>query len=74
MVKLGHYLLMSCLVITMMFIRLMLVSMVLTIISWVVLKLVRKSVHIGLVFLFWVFTIFGSMGLLYVISVWFVSN
>ncbi|WP_168188939.1 hypothetical protein [Thiomicrorhabdus sediminis] len=58
----------------MMLIRLFVISLVLTLISWFVLKLVRKSVHIGLVFLFWIATIFGSMGLLYLISVWFVSN
>jgi hypothetical protein len=58
----------------MMMIRLMLVAMVLTAISWFLLKLIRKPVHIGLVFLFWVFAIFGSMGLLYATSVWFAST
>lgn len=58
----------------MMFIRLWLVAMVLTVVSWLLLKLIRKSVHIGLIFLFWVLAIFGSMGLLYVASVWFASS
>lgn len=58
----------------MMFIRLWLVAMVLTVVSWLLLKLIRKSVHIGLIFLFWILAIFGSMGLLYVVSVWFASS
>jgi len=58
----------------MMFIRLWLVAMVLTFVSWLLLKLIRKSVNIGLIFLFWVLAIFGSMGLLYVVSVWFASS
>lgn len=58
----------------MMFIRLGLIAIVLTVVSWLLLKLARKSVHIGLIFLFWVLTIFGSMGLLYAVSVWFASS
>lgn len=58
----------------MIFVRLWLVTIVLTAISWLVLKLVRKSIHIGLVFLFWIVVIFGSTALLYVGSVWLASN
>lgn len=58
----------------MFFIRLWIVAIVLTLISWFLLKLIRKPMHIGLVFLFWVAVIFVSTGLLYAVSVWFVSN
>ncbi|MDX1352919.1 MAG: hypothetical protein R3254_07900 [Thiomicrorhabdus sp.] len=58
----------------MVILRLWLVVLVLTVISWFVLKLVRKSVHIGWVFLFWIAVIFGSMALIYAGSVWFASN
>lgn len=58
----------------MVFIRLWIIAMVLTVISWFVLKLIRKTVHIGWIFLFWLLALFGSTGLLYVISVWFASS
>ncbi|WP_237261201.1 hypothetical protein [Thiomicrorhabdus immobilis] len=58
----------------MMYIRLLLVALALSVLTWLVLKAIRKPVNIGLLFLFWIATIFGSMGLLYLISVWFVSN
>lgn len=56
------------------FLRLWVVVLVLTLISWLLLKLIRKPMHIGLVFLFWVAVIFVSTFLLYAISVWFVSS
>ena len=58
----------------MLYIRLILISLVLTVISWVVLKLIRKPMHIGLVFLFWVVAVVGTTALLYVISVWMATQ
>ncbi|WP_158660991.1 hypothetical protein [Thiomicrorhabdus sp. Milos-T2] len=57
----------------MMYIRLLLVALVLTVISWLILNAIRKPVNIGFVFLFWVATILASMAFLYLISVWFVT-
>ncbi len=53
----------------MLYIRLLLVILVLTLFSWVVLKLVRKPMHIGLVFLFWTVAVISCMALLFGISV-----
>lgn len=50
-------------------IRLWLVVIVLTVISWVILKLAQKSIHLGWVFLFWTVAIFGTTLLLYGLSV-----
>ncbi len=58
----------------MLYIRLILVAVVLTIISWLVFKLIRKPINIGWVFLFWVLAIFVSTALLYGLSVWFASS
>lgn len=55
---------------SMLMIRLWLVVVVLTVVSWVVLKLIRKPWHIGWVLLFWVVVIFGSMLLIYGTSIW----
>lgn len=54
----------------MLYVRLLLIALVLTLLTWVVLKLIRKPIHIGLVFVFWVVTILTSMALLYGVSVW----
>jgi len=54
----------------MLFVKLWVVILVLTAISWVVLKLVLKPLHIGWIFLFWVITLFGLAALLYGGSVW----
>jgi hypothetical protein len=51
-------------------IRLSLAILVLSGLSWLVLKLISKPVHIGLVLLFWIFVVFGSAALLYGLSVW----
>lgn len=58
----------------MLYIRLILIALVLTAVSWVVLKLIRKPVHIGLVFIFWVVVLIASMALLYVTSVLLASS
>lgn len=58
----------------MLYIRLLLIAVVLTLISWVVLKLIRKPLNIGLVFIFWVVTILTSMAILYGASVWLAGN
>ena len=55
-------------------IRLWLLVLIMTGISWIILKLIRKPMHIGLIFLFWVIAILGSTALLYMVSVWFVSS
>ncbi len=51
-------------------IRLWLIVLVMTLISWGVLKLIRKPLHIGWVFLFWTVVFFGSAFLLYGVSIW----
>ncbi len=58
----------------MLYIRLILIALILTAVSWVVLKLIRKPVHIGLVFIFWVAVLIASMALLYVTSVLLASS
>ncbi|MDG4811867.1 hypothetical protein P8629_02505 [Hydrogenovibrio sp. 3SP14C1] len=57
-----------------MIIKVWLFIMILTVLSWLGLKAVRKPMHIGWVFLFWVVTILGGTAFFYMISVWFVSN
>ncbi|MEA3406171.1 MAG: hypothetical protein U9R28_10610 [Pseudomonadota bacterium] len=54
--------------------RLWIIVVVMTAISWLVLKVVSRPKHIGLVFLFWVVAIWGSTLLLYGISVWFTTQ
>ncbi|MBD3611450.1 MAG: hypothetical protein HUJ13_03360 [Hydrogenovibrio crunogenus] len=58
----------------MMIIKVWLFIMILTVLSWLGLKIVRKPLHIGWVFLFWVVTVLGGTAFFYMISVWFVSN
>ncbi len=58
----------------MLFVRLWVVILVLTAVSWVVLKLIRKPLHIGWIFLFWAVTLFGLMALLYGGSVWWAGG
>lgn len=50
-------------------IRLWLVVIVLTLLSWLVLKAIRKPQNIFLVLLFWLAAIWGSVGSVYLISV-----
>ncbi len=54
----------------MLFVKLWVVVLLLTAVSWVVLKLIRKPLNIGWIFLFWVVTLFGLAALLYGGSVW----
>jgi len=54
----------------MLFIRLWVVILVLTAVSWVVLRLIRKPLHIGWIFLFWIVILFGLMALFYGGSIW----
>lgn len=58
----------------MLYVRLLLLAAILTLISWVVLKLIRKPIHIGLVFIFWIAAIVVTMTSLYVISVLLASS
>ncbi|MDG6778438.1 hypothetical protein QCB44_06960 [Thiomicrorhabdus sp. zzn3] len=54
--------------------RLWLIVLVMTALSWLVLRLINKPKHIGWVFLFWVAVIMGTTLLLYGVSVWFTSQ
>lgn len=58
----------------MMILRMWLLIIVVTVVSWLVLKLIGKPKHIGWVFLFWIVTILGGTAFFYMISVWFVSS
>lgn len=49
--------------------RLWFIVIGLTLLSWLVLKAIRKPVNLFLVFLFWIIAIWGTMGLVYVLSV-----
>lgn len=53
----------------MLYIRLLIVILILSLLSWVVLKLVRKPMHFGLVFIFWTAAVLATMFLLYGMSV-----
>lgn len=53
----------------MIIIRLWVLVIVLTAITWLVLKLAQKPQHIGLIFLFWVAVVLASTGVLYGFSV-----
>lgn len=55
-------------------IRLWIFIIILTGLSWLVLKVIGKPKHIGWIFLFWIATILGGTAFFYMISVWFVSN
>ncbi|MGC9385968.1 MAG: hypothetical protein ACP5D0_03410 [Hydrogenovibrio sp.] len=57
-----------------MIIKVWLFIIVLTLVSWYLLKLTGKPTHIGWVFLFWIVTILGGTAFFYMVSVWFVSN
>jgi len=56
------------------FIRLWVIVIILTGISWLVLKVINRPKHVGLVFLFWVVAVWGTTLLLYGVSVWFSSQ
>lgn len=58
----------------MMILRMWLLIIIVTVISWLVLKVIGKPKHIGWVFLFWIVTILGGTAFFYMISVWFVSS
>ena len=58
----------------MLYIRLIVIAVILTAISWFVLKLIRKPIHIGLIFIFWVAVILTSMLILYGTSVWLAGS
>lgn len=49
--------------------RLWIIVFALSVVSWLVLKLIGKPFNIFLVLLFWIVAIFGIMGLIYGISV-----
>lgn len=55
-------------------IRLWIVVFALTLASWLVLKVIRKPVNLFLVFGFWIIAIWGTMGLIYGISVLLAQN
>lgn len=55
-------------------IRIWVLVVIITVISYLVLKLIKKPVHIAWVFLFWAAVIFGTILLLYGASVWFAGQ
>lgn len=55
-------------------IRLWIVVFALTLASWLVLKVIRKPINLFLVFGFWVVVVWGTMGLIYGISVLLAQN
>lgn len=57
-----------------MVIRLWLLVLVLSLVSWFWLKLTDKPKHFGWVLLFWIAAVFGTMALFYGISLWFVTE
>ncbi|MBN2648094.1 MAG: hypothetical protein JXR44_09940 [Thiotrichales bacterium] len=50
--------------------RLWAVVLLLSLFSWMLLKWVGKAQSFWVVLLFWVLAIFGSMGAMYLLSVW----
>lgn len=58
----------------MVIVRMWLLVLVATVVSWVILKLLKKPIHIGWLFLLWVLVLFGGTALFYGVSVWFVSS
>lgn len=55
-------------------IRLWLVVAVLTVLSWLILKVVRKPINFFWVLLFWLAAIWGTMGGIYLLSVLLAQN
>ncbi len=55
-------------------IRLWIVVFALTFASWVVLRVIRKPINLLLVFGFWIVAIWGTMGLIYGLSVLLAQN
>ncbi|BBP46479.1 hypothetical protein THMIRHAS_18520 [Thiosulfatimonas sediminis] len=53
-----------------MIIRLWLVVLVLAVLSWLLLRFIDKPQALRKLVLFWVVAVFGSMGMMYVLSVW----
>lgn len=51
-------------------IRLWIVVMILAVLSWLLLRFIDKAQSFWKVLLFWIVAIFGSMGMMYVLSVW----
>lgn len=54
----------------MLMIRFGILVLVLTVVSWLVLKVLRRPAHFGLVFLFWVLVVMVVVTGFYGISVW----
>ncbi|QKI88776.1 hypothetical protein [Thiomicrorhabdus xiamenensis] len=50
--------------------RLWVVVLILTVLTWLLLKYIGKRQSFWLVLLFWVVAVFGSIGLMYGLSVW----
>jgi len=58
----------------MIFIRLWILILVASVISWLVLGVLGRSKPFLHILLFWMLLIFGSMGLMYGVSVWYTSS
>jgi thiol:disulfide interchange protein len=55
-------------------VRLWVIVLIAAGVSWLVLRLLNRPKHFGWVLLFWIAVIFGGTGLVYGLSVWFVSS
>lgn len=58
----------------MVFIRLWMLVLVASAVSWLVLRVLNRPQPFPYVLLFWMAVIFGSMGLMYGVSVWYTSS
>ncbi len=58
----------------MVFVRLWVLILVASAVSWLVLRVLNRPQPFFHLLLFWMMAIFGSMGLMYGVSVWFTAN
>ena len=53
-----------------MVIRLWIVVLIIAVLSWLLLRFIDKPQSFWKVLLFWIVALFGSMGLMYALSIW----
>ena len=58
----------------MVFVRVWVLVLVASAVSWLVLQVLNRPRPFLHLLLFWIVAIFGSMGLMYGVSVWFTAN
>ncbi|GAB6033991.1 hypothetical protein [Galenea microaerophila] len=58
----------------MIFIRLWILVLVASAVSWLVLRVMNKPRPFLYILLFWMLLIFGSMGIVYGVSIWYTSG